>query len=312
MSVSQLSQSNMHCVRASKIFDWLVHCSTIRKEIPVCSHKIVDTIKEEICDIFYLNPATQSTLMLWENSSSISVTGTVLISNHSVIERERDLYVYINEEYVFSLSNGQSRSITVEQIQSLSIAVPSGDSCEGSFYLALNQKPLSLALTGVEEDRDLNINLNDIEYFFTDSCGKEIKQCTEGNGICEVDVNVGSTDNCLLSNGEKAKLQEIVIRKKGYVCIKITNNCFIGPIPFINKESFWMCVPPRTEVTCSITKMFCNVDLIPSNDEKICYFVDLTIGIKQSIEVTGKTNVTLLGKSASTREGNIHKSFVEN
>ncbi|MFJ5623041.1 DUF3992 domain-containing protein [Peribacillus loiseleuriae] len=291
MSEVQITYPDSHCINITKVFDWIVHLSTIRIKNPIFIKRKVKIIKEEICRNFYIEDNEQGSILLWEGSSPSHIASTVWISNES--KNDCIINVFVNDKFLFSVLNGQSKSITIAKLQSLSITTDSKHGIKGKVYMVINKKMAYL------DGEKKNIKGNKkVECFFTDQCGNQTNHCFNEIIECEEVLGVsGRTNrNVMLPSGKSMLLQKVKLRIKGYVCIKHYNdNCYIGPLPFFFEESFFLCAPNGTTIACIIENAHCHATLLPSVHEDVHYVINLSIELLQHVKVLGNTNVLIEG-----------------
>ncbi|WP_394557841.1 S-Ena type endospore appendage [Priestia aryabhattai] len=127
-----------HSINVKKVFDWISHSSTINLKVPIFIKQKVRVRPEQSSGDFFIDYKKQKSVLLWENSSCLHITGTITITNYS--KDKGEINVFINENCLFSIKKNYSRSVTVDGIQSIYLTSNSKHNCSGRFVLKLNKK----------------------------------------------------------------------------------------------------------------------------------------------------------------------------
>lgn len=197
--------------------------------------------------------------------------------------------VFANDKLLFSILNGQSKSVTIAKLRTLSITTDSIHGTKGKFYLVINKK-----MAYVDREIKNFTRMKQVECFFTDQCGNRTNPCFNEVITCEV-ISGRTNQKIMLPSGKTVLLQKVKLRKNGYVCLEYEDNCYIGPIPLFIDESFLLYAPDGTTISCEIEKAFCHATFSPSDHEDVYYMINLTIKLQQNVKVLGHANVLVEG-----------------
>lgn len=279
-------KNNLHCINVPKVYDW------VARPIDVQILKIIKGQKTLVTDCVSGNIAIEcgQTTLLWKASSRLSVSGTITLSHMSGC---KEMEVIVNGNLVFTLSSGQSRSMTFLQLQSVEVRCLNGhELCLGKYCLHLHY-PLG-AFSCMTDDCRLACFLSDQDGNPIDSI--ECKEIPQKQGRKNVET--------LLPNNKNITLQKVKMVKKGFITIKIIcreKTTLLCTIPFCLFETFYLCAPPGTSVECQIFDFHCESCLIP--DFKKCERKQLSVNIHfcQEVQVIHDVNIGLRGKECHPR-----------
>lgn len=266
-----------HCIKVSRIYDWVNRRSQVHfKRFLLKTKKLItDEVSGDIC----IKKDCHKPLLLWEGNSHINITGTVTLFNKSNYRSRID--VYINNSYEFSVEQKQSRSITVEELNSLMVQSSGSETCVGEFSIILHYPIV------IEELND-QFNLKEVSCFISNQYGKPVHNLNNTTS-CDQHKDV----EVVFPNGELRILQNVLVIKKGYLVIQLSPCQRIGPIAFSFEESFLLCAPPQTTVESDVFDIECEIIAYPSDKEDVLLEFEIGINMCQNITVNGDVKVAL-------------------
>jgi hypothetical protein len=98
--------------------------------------------------------------------------------------------------------------------------------------------------------------------------------------------------NVRLSSGETVTLQKVIVLKKGFFVVRISNmrgeSCTSSLQPFSVCEEFLLCTPEGTFLKCDITEFKCNACFICIQDDagnQSFQQIDVSISICQNVQI---------------------------
>jgi hypothetical protein len=288
MSSIQAEHPESHCIRVAKVFDWMTRSSTIQFERPVFKKKKQKIQHEKICRHFRIANPAEYPAILWEHHSSVPTTGTIWICNNS--QHGEEMSVFVNHEFVFSVSRGQSRSITVAKLHSLAVTNEEKHEVKGMFHIVVHRK-LSFVS---DEEFDISV-LENARCFFSDEKGYPLSSEQEKIMCREKrDSSERKRRRVVSPNGETILLQEIQFVQEGYVCIEFEDG-IIGPFTFSHEETYLLYAPTQTIVIAAIQNAHCYREFLESNEKEVCFIVNLMIHFDMTIEVLKDENRSING-----------------
>ncbi|MBZ5753652.1 hypothetical protein [Metabacillus rhizolycopersici] len=129
------------------------------------------------------------------------------------------------------------------------------------------------------------------ECILTDENGHPVDPLAPGSISCtEID---GRNDvNVILPTGETVTLQKVIVLKKGYFVVQISNvrgeSCISSPQPFSVCEQFLLCAPEGTFLKCTITEFECNACFMCNLDNvgnPSFQQIDVSINMCQNVQM---------------------------
>ncbi|WLR51621.1 DUF3992 domain-containing protein [Bacillus tianshenii] len=277
-----------HCIKVDKVYDWISHQTTLK----LSEFLKPKNVKDEICANFCI-PKDEEPRILWKADEHINPSGTL-----TVCLEQGSIEVFVNGELLFSLNQGESRSITLCSLRSLEVrCVDEIEKCAGRFTIDLHYE--------VYDFKDVQ----SVKCILTDKDGNPVNPLDEGAVICEEvsDPEDREEVNITLPNQKTATLQKVEVLIRGFIVIETSTKngkkkktC---PIPFHSLETFILCAPKGTSVECEITKFTCKALLIPIHSDKAgCKEIIISITLCQSIQTIAQVKVELEGMVCKPRE----------
>ncbi|WP_175428367.1 DUF3992 domain-containing protein [Bacillus solimangrovi] len=277
------------CIRVDKVYDW------ITQQIKIEKNEIlkVKTVQDEVCANFCIHNKGK-TSVLWQAEEKIHPSGTL-----TVCIDKGSIDVIVNGIQIFTLSEGESRSITLSNIKVLEVrCVEDCELCAGRFVLSLNYQISQFN------------NIKEVSCILTDEYGNPVNPYDDGAIICEEisDPNNRENINITLPDGDIVTLQIVELLIRGFIVIEIVDDngkkqcpC---PIPFNSIEQVVLCAPIGTKVDCEITDFTCRAILVPTKakEDTICHEVIISISICENIQSIAKVKIELDGAICKQRE----------
>lgn len=291
MKQSAIKESSL--IKAEKVFDWVSRKSETKFTKLLLKRKKLMT--DEISGEIFIPSEQLEPVVLWEGDIGFNFTGTITIQNDS--KSETNLEVLINDSLLASIERQQSRSFTVSQLRSLKVRCCESNICMGNFSLVLHY-PVLL------EGWNKNIEKNDVCCFLSDQFGNSVKEihCEEltfNNQRKDVEV--------VLPSGETVVLQKVLVRKCGFIVIKLNECEHTNPISFSIEETFLLCAPAGTKVKCEVLEIECNAKATSSDYPDVLLEIEISIDICQRVSVLGNVQLMLDCQLAEPRQNLILK-----
>lgn len=263
------------CLKVPKVFDLV----TRESKFQVCLNlgKPFE-VKDEICGNFMLE-CSSNINRLW-HTDIVNVSGTISIFLDQGCSKSVDIFV--NGSFAFSVGEGETRSRTVESLQSLEVRCGNGTGfCIGKYCL-------------------------NIHYQFKEICipnQKSIIECHLKEIECiEVPQENGRRKETISTlNGDIVTLQEVILLKKGCISIEFKENGKLcrQVIPFEFIETVLLCAPNGTRIECEIANFRC-FPIVQTQGNCTC--IEIFVTICQSIESIADVVITFDGTICSPRE----------
>ncbi|SEO49007.1 Protein of unknown function [Amphibacillus marinus] len=287
-----------HCLNVMQIYDWITHCSNHKVKIPVFQKNKAKINKQDICGDFHMKDGSLTPILLWHNASSSYLTGTISITNY--LESRGSVNVYVNHKHLLSISRGTSKSVTVDNLQSVSISTTSKAISQGRYMITLNEK-IILNNTKLFELE----NVNQMECFLTDKNGKRI----DPNKLNEISCKEITPKNkrarkiIKLADGKHASLERVIVQITGYVSLKNYKfNCCLGPVPFCYQAVYFLCAPTGTSISAIVESFSCEMSFVPSSDNCVCFYIEMNCASRLNIKSFTHSNIAVTGKVIKPRE----------
>ncbi|WP_228275669.1 BMQ_0737 family morphogenetic spore coat protein [Gracilibacillus oryzae] len=152
---------------------------------------------------------------------------------------------------------------------------------------------------------DLLENGGVVSCFLADENGIPLDPFDPSSNLCTEGILTQSRKDVdiVLPNGEIAALQNINIRKAGFIVVQVTNGidtCVSEPIPFCKVENVLLCAPEGTDINCRITDFRCYAVVHCQNG--FYQSVEIFLDICQEIQSVTETVIEITGNFCSPRE----------
>jgi hypothetical protein len=279
-----------HCIKATKVYDWVKLMSEIKIEEKICIDQ-QKTFTDMICCEFRVPCSKTTPSTLWTRAGIENISGTLSIEYTSGCGNP--LVLIINGKIAASLSEGQSFCTTIVDLQSVELLCQGNPNdsgfCIGEFKIVLHFQP------AMDE-----LDLKNVKCFLSDCHGRPLCTSDPRSLICEEISDERKTTQVTLSNGKTQTLNKVVVQKKGFITIqlfdKTGNLCKTCTVPFSEIETILLCAPPETKLECKILHFDCEAYVIPPID-RCNPFVEIAIiiSICQSVKTTAETIMEVKG-----------------
>lgn len=288
-------QPDLQCVRVSRVYDWISELTNIKLKEKVPIKKGI-CVQDNICFKFNVpSDGTRSTL--WSGVELKGVLSTFVI----VIDKkcEGEIELFINGDYKTTLTGGESISTTVSDLQLIE-AQCKGDTannyCKGNLDIQIVYRP------EIAEKECEHINC-----FLSDHEGNPLNILEEGAISCTEHSNPSKRESIeVIMNGHIVKLQEVEILIQGFITLEFLNEkgvrCGWYVCPFWEVETFYMCAPNGTDISCNVSKMKCKAEYISHEQNcKCCMGISIRIAVCLNIYAFSDVTIELLGKECEPR-----------
>ncbi|AUJ23805.1 S-Ena type endospore appendage [Virgibacillus dokdonensis] len=287
-------QPDLLCVRARKVYDWISQLTNIKlkEKVPIKKGRC---IQDNIC-LKFNAPSDGKKLTLWSAVELKDVHGTFVI----VIDKrcEEEIEIFINENYMTTLTGGELISATVADLQLIEAQFKDNSAinyCKGSLIIQLVYRPKKA------EEKCKHINC-----FLSDHKGTPLKIKEEAISCMEHSNPSKRRDIEVVLNGQIVKLQEVEMLIKGFITVEFLNERGIRDrwfvFPFWEVETFYLCAPKGTDISCIVSKMECKAEYISHEQNcKCCMGIGICIMICLNIYAFSDVTLELLGKECKPR-----------
>ncbi|WJE15696.1 hypothetical protein QRD89_18550 [Halobacillus sp. ACCC02827] len=140
-----------------------------------------------------------------------------------------------------------------------------------------------------------------ITCFLTDADGVPVDTDAPLD-LCEAVRRV--TIPVTLPNGVVADLQQVTLRKSGFVVLEVTDGettCLSEPISFCSVENIILCAPDGTDIVCEVTDFSCS-PCVSCNTEGFVQSIDIFFRICQNVQVVADVTVELTTRLCQPRQ----------
>ncbi|MFA9456769.1 DUF3992 domain-containing protein [Halalkalibacter sp. AB-rgal2] len=275
-------EEKLHCINAQKVYDWSIQ--PLETELEHTIPRKHRSFKDQVNGNIRISCGEQA--LVWEASSDLDISGTVTVTHLSGCE---EMEVFVDGEHVFTLTVGQSRSMTFSEIHSVEVRCLSGtDYCLGKYCLQLHYE------LSPEPNRECTY-----ECYFSDEDGHPINiqelSCEEVLFNDQEDVSVA------LTHQQNVQLQKVIIKKNGFVTIVMicpNEERILCTVPFEVEEVLYLCAPDGTESKCSVIEAYCKMNRLEL-DQAERFIIKLFLC--QEIKVTRDVTIEIIGSRCSPR-----------
>ncbi|ELK48221.1 DUF3992 domain-containing protein [Halobacillus sp. ACCC02827] len=108
-----------------------------------CSDMSVSSVNDAVCFTITLEDTTAGTpVEVWEDSTGFAINGTIMIENNGITETSPTASLLVNDTEVtgFTVAPGESRAITLDNLNSIGISGAGTGSSAVKVSFSLNYK----------------------------------------------------------------------------------------------------------------------------------------------------------------------------
>ncbi|MFC4388004.1 hypothetical protein ACFOZ1_09310 [Gracilibacillus marinus] len=143
-----------------------------------------------------------------------------------------------------------------------------------------------------------------VSCHITDEYGNPINPLSHHSTLCEEISSEKREDvTFTIENGTQITLQNVTLRKSGYVVVQVSNGidtCVSEPIPFCKIEHVLLCAPKGTDILCTITGFSCDATIHCMNGQFDS--VDIALNFCQDIKAIYPITIQLTADFCQPRE----------
>ncbi|WP_163581756.1 S-Ena type endospore appendage [Gracilibacillus saliphilus] len=291
-----------HCVKVPIVYDWITIDDKISKCKFIPVRQSVKEMEDCICINFNVNCQNNFPTTIWQ-----AVGDTVNAATFSIEHKGScscDLIIFANDEEIAQVSESNTFSGTIGELEKLSVLCANGCgdeiNCEAMLTIVVHYL--------ICEEANVDDNPKEVSCFLSDENGDPIRTDRENPFVCrEISRSITRRSETFhTSRSGKISLQKVSILLEGHVTVKIVNasdDCVVlCTFPISIMKTVLLCAPEGTQVKCSIDQINCSANIIDENRYKNCWKVCLNIDFCLSVQSFYKAIVHIEGNLCEPRK----------